>query len=96
MQRSGGITGASMIAELDGANASVGASQLRLLEVITECERSELWTSDGCRDLAQWLSGRLGISNWTARRWIHAAQSFPSCRAFAQRWRTGCCRSTRS
>ena len=25
--------------------------------------------------MAQWLSGRLGISNWAARRWVTAAHA---------------------
>jgi hypothetical protein len=32
---------------------------------------------DGCRDYAQWLSARLGISTWAARRWVNAAHSLP-------------------
>jgi hypothetical protein len=55
MEHAGGITSASPMSELDGAHASVGAAQLRLLEIVAECERDEVWTTDGCRDLAQWL-----------------------------------------
>jgi Domain of unknown function (DUF222)/HNH endonuclease len=37
-----------------------------------------MWHADGYRDLAQWLSARVGISNWAARRWIQAAHALPT------------------
>ena len=66
-----------LTAELHGAHAEVTASQRRLLEIVAECERAEIWKDDGCRDLAQWLSAHLGVSNWAARRWITAASALP-------------------
>ncbi|MBA2313457.1 MAG: DUF222 domain-containing protein [Actinobacteria bacterium] len=59
----------------DLARASVAAGQRRLLSAIAKCERAGVWRTDGCRDMAQWLSGRMGISNWAARRWAAAAHS---------------------
>ena len=67
----------TLVTELDSAHAAMTARQRRLLEVIAKCDRAEVWRADGCRDLAQWLSGRLGISNWAARRWIGAAHALP-------------------
>jgi hypothetical protein len=73
MQRSGGTTDTPLEAELMAAHAAVTASQLHLLEVITACDSNQVWRADGCRDLAQWLAARVGISNWAARRWINAS-----------------------
>lgn len=64
-------------ARLALAHAAVTAHQSRLLEVVAECDREEVWAADGSRDVAQWLSAHLGISNWVARRWINAARSLP-------------------
>src|SRR5206468_3641946 len=38
----------------------------------------------GCRDIAQWVAGRYGISDWKARRWVaagHALASLPCAAA---------------
>jgi len=63
------------LAELSSAHAEVTSAQRRLLEVVARCDRDQTWRSDGSRDLAEWLSARLGISNWAARRWIGAAHA---------------------
>ena len=65
------------LAGLQSAQAGVGASQLRLLEAIAGCERDDTWPADGCRDFAHWVSAQLGISNWSARRWVAAAEALP-------------------
>jgi len=65
------------LAKLKSAQAEVGASQQRLLEVIAECEREGAWLADGCRDFAHWISAQLGISNWSARRWVAASEALP-------------------
>jgi hypothetical protein len=78
MQPNGSTKHAALCAELDSAQAAVTSAQSHLLGVIAECDREEIRRTDGCRDLAQWLSGRLGISNWAARRWINAAQVLPT------------------
>ncbi|MBA2312838.1 MAG: DUF222 domain-containing protein [Actinobacteria bacterium] len=70
-------TNIELAAELDSKHQAVASAQRRLLEVVAECDRSEVWQSEGCRDLAQWLSIRVGISNWAARRWINAAHALP-------------------
>jgi hypothetical protein len=56
-----------------GLHSDICARQRRLLDHILECDRTEAWRRDGCRDMAQWLSGHLGITQWAARRWVHAA-----------------------
>ena len=65
------------LARLKAAQADVGASQQRLLEAISESERDGTWLADGCRDFAHWISAQLGISNWSARRWVAAAEALP-------------------
>ena len=70
-------TNVELAAELDSRHAAVASGQRRLLEVVAHCDREGLWRADGCRDLAQWLSIRVGISNWAARRWINAAEALP-------------------
>lgn len=75
MQPSGSATDIGLKADLDSAHTAVTAGQRRVLEIVAECDRREVWRADGCRDLAQWLSGRFGISNWAARRWVAAAHA---------------------
>jgi hypothetical protein len=65
------------LARLHGAQADMGKSQLHLLEAIAECERDGAWLADGCRDFAQWVSAQLGVSNWSARRWVAASEALP-------------------
>ena len=71
------INSSGSLARLKSAQAEVGASQQRLLEAIAECERDGAWLADGCRDFAHWVSAQLGISNWSARRWVTAAEALP-------------------
>ena len=58
---------------IDQSHAATGSAQRRTLAFIAEGERCGIWKSDGCRDMAQWVSGRLGISPWMAARWVKAA-----------------------
>jgi hypothetical protein len=50
------------IEALEAAQQTVAAGQRELFAAIVRCERAGVWEEDGCRDLAQWLAGRLGIS----------------------------------
>ncbi|CAN5705913.1 HNH endonuclease signature motif containing protein [soil metagenome] len=77
MQVSGSNNSTAALTRLKAAQAEVGASQQRLLEAIAECDRDGTWLADGCRDFAQWISAQLGISNWSARRWVTAAEALP-------------------
>jgi Domain of unknown function (DUF222)/HNH endonuclease len=65
------------LARLKSAQAEVGASQQRLLSAIAECEREGDWLADGCRDFPHWISAQLGISSWSARRWVAASEALP-------------------
>ena len=71
------INSTGSLTSLKAAHADVGASQLRLLEAIAECECDGTWLADGCRDFAHWISAQLGISNWSARRWVSASEALP-------------------
>jgi hypothetical protein len=77
MEQQSSANRSGLVAELHSAHADVTARQRRLLEIVAECDRTDVWSTDGCRDLARWLSSRLGISNWEARRWITAAHALP-------------------
>lgn len=83
MESSGSTDNREVLAELSAAHAEVTSAQRRLLEVVARCARDQTGRSDGSGDLAEWLSARLGISNWAARRWIGAAHALglPSCGA---------------
>lgn len=71
------INSSGSLAILRSTRADVGATQLRLLEAIAECESDGTWRADGCRDFPHWISAQLGISNWSAQRWVAAAESLP-------------------
>jgi hypothetical protein len=62
-------------AAIDGVHADISACQRDLLRYVALADERGVWRRDGCRDMAQWLSGRVGISNWSARRWVDAAHA---------------------
>lgn len=70
--------------ELQDATRRSGQAQDAQLAALASCERARLWEHDGARDAAQWVSAQLGISNWKARRMLHAGRALeelPSTRA---------------
>jgi hypothetical protein len=56
-------------------HASICASQRDLLAAIAEAEVFSRWDDDGCRDMAHWVSTRLGITVTQAGRWVRAARA---------------------
>ena len=68
-------SGHESVEQLDRLHVDISAGQRELLAYVAECDERGLWHDDGCRDMAQWLSGRFGISNWAARRWVDAAHA---------------------
>jgi hypothetical protein len=66
---------ADLIVKIDLLHAGISARQREMLRHLVEFDVSGRWRVDGCRDMAQWLSGRLGISNWDAQRWVNAAHA---------------------
>jgi hypothetical protein len=63
--------------EVLAEHAGATRHQRRLLQLILEAEAAAIWASNGHRNLAQWLSALIGISNWEANRWIVAAHALP-------------------
>ncbi len=57
------------------AKRQLGRAQRNVLDAVIAAEFHGTWERDGCRDLAHWLAVKLGISAWTARRWINAAHT---------------------
>jgi hypothetical protein len=67
--------GRDVCVAIDAVHAAISARHRDLLRYVADADERGLWRNDGCRDMAQWLSGRLGISTWSARRWVHAAHA---------------------
>ncbi len=53
----------------------VGAAILNKLAYIAELDTRRIWRVDGCRDMASWVSGRYGVSHFSAKRWIAASHA---------------------
>ena len=64
-----------VLEQLDSLFVALCVTQRRLLACVREWDLGERWLDDGCRDMAQWLSGRFGMSHFIARRWVHAAHA---------------------
>ena len=62
-----------VIAALDRCRMQSTTSLRELFAHLVIADRAELWRSEGCRDMSEWVSGRYGISKWQAQRWVHAA-----------------------
>lgn len=60
---------------IDAAEAAIAALRRDQLRFVRERDRRRLWERDGCRNMGQWLSGRLGISAFAGMRWTHAAHA---------------------
>lgn len=56
---------------------------------LVQADRAELWRVDGCRDMAEWVAGRFGISNWQAHRWVAAAHALEELPATAEAFARG-------
>jgi hypothetical protein len=55
--------------------AEIGQRQRETLRIVAELDELESYATEGCRDIAQWLAGNVGISNWNARRWVNASHA---------------------
>jgi hypothetical protein len=77
------------IAGLEHAHRRVTAAQRDLLSFIAACDRPEVWEHDGCYSYAQWLSARLHVSRWAARRLINAAHTVPNLPRIAEALQEG-------
>src|ERR687891_2669313 len=60
---------------IDSLHADICARQRELLAWVAQFDRTGAWALDGCRDMAMWLAGRLGIRPYTARKWVDCAHA---------------------
>jgi hypothetical protein len=77
------------VVEIDRLHADIGARQRAMLRHILTADRQRVWQADGCRNMAEWLAGRLGISKWAAHRWVDAAQALEGLPVISQAFATG-------
>jgi hypothetical protein len=86
----------ALIEGLDSLHFVLSATHRKILTIIAELDERKVWRDDGCRDMAQWLSGRLGISQWIASRRVAASHVIPTLPLISQRhWRADGSVSTR-
>ena len=73
-----------LIEGLHSLHAEVCARHRTILTVISELDERKVWRDNGCRDMAQWLAGQLGISQWIASRWVAASHAISTLPLIAQ------------
>ena len=78
-----------LIEGLHGLHFVLSATHRKILTIIAELDERKVWRDDGCRDMAQWLSGRLGISQWIAARWVAASHAIPTLPLISQALESG-------
>ena len=78
-----------LVAEMEATHARIGREERRLLCQIAEMERRATWEDWGARDYPHFLSMRLGVSPWKARRMIAAAVALDDLPATAEALETG-------
>ena len=76
-------------AQSDSLHADICARHYELLTWIAAYDATAAWEDDGCRDMAMWLSGRLGIRPYTARKWVASAHAIKHLRQVSEALRTG-------
>ena len=67
------MTTTEAISNLHGALAEKNASHRELFRAIVDCADRRAWIEDDARDVAHWVSSKLDISHWKARRWVACA-----------------------
>jgi hypothetical protein len=83
------LSDGDLLGSTDGAWTSVGRAQRRLLDLLREVGRREVWRADGAQDLPHWVSMRYGVSAWKAHRWVAAAEALPTLPRTASALETG-------
>lgn len=76
-------------AQIDSLHGDICARHFELLGFISAFDRTGAWENDGCRDMAMWLAGRLGIRPYTARKWVACAHAINGLPATSEALRTG-------
>jgi hypothetical protein len=51
----------TIASHIDSLHAGISARQRQMLTYIAAFDDTGAWADDGCRDMAMWLAGRLGI-----------------------------------
>ena len=70
-----GRVGDDLVEAIDALHIEIGCRERKLLAYIAEYDKTGRWRHHGCKDMAEWISGRLGITRWIARRWVGAAHA---------------------
>jgi Domain of unknown function (DUF222) len=74
---------------IDGLFAAISSQQRELLRCVAEADKRGIWQGSGCRDMAQWLAARHGISVWRARRWVECAHALDRLPLLSQALESG-------
>ncbi|MGI8791467.1 MAG: DUF222 domain-containing protein [Actinomycetota bacterium] len=80
---------AELIEGLHSLHFVVSVTHRKILTIISELDERKLWRDEGCRDMAQWLSGQIGISQWMAGRWVAASHAIPKLPLVSQALESG-------
>jgi hypothetical protein len=80
---------AELIEGLHSLHFVLSVTHRKILTIIAELDERKLWRDEGCRDMAQWLSGQLGISAWIAARWVAASHAIPKLPLVSQALESG-------
>ncbi|MDQ4142129.1 MAG: 13E12 repeat family protein, partial [Actinomycetota bacterium] len=78
-----------LVAGLDSWHARATNALSNFFSFISQADSAELWRSDGCRDMAEWIAGRYGISKWQARRWVDASHRLGDLPSIAAAFESG-------
>lgn len=68
---------------MDLLHAWANANLAKLLDLVAEYDRRELWKPDGAKSMAAWLGYQYGLTSRTAREWVevaHALVGLPALR----------------
>ena len=79
----------SLEAELATLAAHIHAATSRLLELIAEIDRREIWAEQGARSMAHWLQWRTGIDLGAARQKVRVARALGQLPRLAAELRAG-------
>lgn len=75
--------------EMDVWHAASNSSMARLLGLVVEYDRDEIWKTDGATSMASWLSFRFGLAPGTARDWVRIARVLPELPAVRREFAEG-------
>ena len=60
---------------LADTEARIGQARAAQMAVLSELDRRQVPTGDGCRTLAEWVTGRLDLAPETARTLAHTTRA---------------------